>query len=224
MSDLEILAAAGGMLAAILGAVITAMVARLASDELSGWLPIWTRGLLASSIKKLPAAQRQRYRDEWHAELVSYRGRRVAALSFVVRLRLRASSVCKAILEEEELGRFPEPNPFPGLKPLSAEAIAEIIRRVVSRSRPEDVRSARQIIDSIRTSLEELDIEREYRVLLARYLRNVDPAWPGLLHQRRNVSEAAEDFGFDEAELAEELGRMMRWAERERRRRYFGPS
>ena len=34
--------------------------------------------------------------------------------SLALRLRRRVGSLCKAILEEEDLGRFPEPNPSPG--------------------------------------------------------------------------------------------------------------
>ena len=98
--------------------------------------------------------------------------------------------------------------------------IAEIVRRVVERSRPDEVRTARQVIDSIRTSLEDLELEGPYQVIMARYLRSVDPAWPALLGHRRRVARKAEDFGFDEEALAEELGRMLRWVERERRRRY----
>jgi hypothetical protein len=214
-----LLAIIGGAVAAAAVTVLVGVVVQLTAEEVSGWLPIWSRGLLSAAVRRLPVAQRDRYRDEWRAELAAYRGRPLGGILFAWRLRRRANSVSEAILEEEELGRFPEANPFPNTKPLSPEAIAAIIRRVVERSRPSDVRSARQIIDSIRCSLEELQVNGEYRMLLARYLRNVDPAWPGLLRNR--TTRKAADFGFDEDALAQELERMFRWAERERRRRFF---
>jgi hypothetical protein len=222
MSDLQILLGAGGLLVGLGAAVITAVLSRLAADEVSAWAPVWARGLLAASIKRLPVAQMDRYREEWNAELATYAGHPVAGILFALRLRRRAASVCKAILEEEELGRFPEPNPFPGMKPLTPEVIAEIVRRVVERTKPDDVRSARQIIDSIRTSLEDLKVDDQYRLIMARYLRNVDPAWPGLLHQKKRAEAKAEDFGFDTDALAHELDRMLRWVARERQRRYEG--
>jgi hypothetical protein len=214
-----ILTIVGGAVVAFMATVIVGIGVQLTAEEISGWLPIWSRGLLSSAVKRLPVAQRTRYREEWRAELVAYRGRPVAGILFAWRLRSRADSVSEAILEEEELGRFPETNPFPSTRALTPEAIAAIVRRVVEHSRPSDVRSARQIIDSIRCSLEELQVDGEYRMLLARYLRNVDPAWPGLLRNR--TTRQAADFGFDEDALAQELERMFRWAERERRRRFF---
>jgi hypothetical protein len=211
-----------GVAATAIATVFVGVVVQLVAEEVSGWLPIWSRGLLSAAVRRLPVAQQSRYRDEWRAELAAYRGRPLAGILFTWRLRRRAHSVSEAILEEEELGRFPEANPFPSARPLTPEAIAAIVRRVVERSRPSDVRSARQIIDSIRCSLEELNVDGEYRMLLARYLRNVDPAWPGLLRQR--TAHKAVDFGFDEDALAKELERMLRWAERERRRRFFPSS
>lgn len=214
------------LLIAIVGAVgtvsltlATGVLIQLVAEEISGWLPIWSRVLLRGAVKRLPAAQRARYRDEWLAELTTYRGRPLGGILFVWRLRRRANSVSEAILDEEDLGRFPAVNPFPNLKPLTSEAIAEIVRRVVERSRPQDLRSSRQIINSIRSSLEELEIDGSFKFFLARYLRTVDPAWPGLLRQRQD--RQADDFGFDEDALARELERMMRWVERERHRRFF---
>ena len=198
--------------------IVVGITARVGGEELSGWMPIWARGLLGTAVKQLPVAQQQRYREEWRAEISAFQGRPIAALLFAFRLRWRAKSVSEAILDERDLGEFPEVNPFPNLRPLTPEAIAEIVRRVVERSRPNDLRSARQIIDSVRTSLSELRLENDLSILLARYLRDVDPAWPGLLRQRQ-IREA-DDYGFDEIDLAGELERMLRWAERERRRRY----
>jgi hypothetical protein len=203
----------------LLIAIAISVAAKLGGEEFSGWIPVWTRGLLRSAVRHLPVAQRDRYREEWQAELAAYKRRPLAGILFVWRLRRRAHSVSEAILEEEDLGRFPEVNPFPASRPLTPEAIAVIVRRVVERSRPTDLRSARQIIDSVRTSLDELRVDKEFSLLLARYLRDVDPAWPGLLRQR--TDREVDDYGFDESALAEELGRMLRWAARERHRRFF---
>jgi hypothetical protein len=208
-----------GVLGVLSLTVATGVIVQLIAEEVSGWLPIWSRALLSGAIKRLPAAQRDRYRDEWLAELSAYRGRPLGGALFAWRLRRRANSLSEAILDEEDLGQFPELNPFPHLKPLTPEAIAEIVRRVVERSRPEDLRSSRQIINSIRSSLEELEVAAPLKFFLARYLRDVDPAWPSLLNHRQD--KEAEDFGFDEDGLAKDLERMARWVDRERRRRFF---
>lgn len=149
------LAIAGAISVLILGivlAVVTAVLAKLSGDEVSGWLPVWTNSLLESAASVVPAEHRDRYREEWKGELAAFRERRLSGLRFAWRLRRRARSVSVALVENAGIGEvFEQAEPAPtGSRPLDPEAIAEIVRRVVERTQPRHQRRFAEILEEMR--------------------------------------------------------------------------
>jgi hypothetical protein len=60
----------GGILLSILGlmaAVLTAVIARLITDDIKEWLPRIKVRLIERAVRKLPVHQRERYAEEWSA-------------------------------------------------------------------------------------------------------------------------------------------------------------
>jgi Bacterial sugar transferase len=60
--------------------VFVAVVHGLLTDEARGWLPHLARAVVRAAARRLPPAHRQRYEEEWLAELVAYSDRRLTAL------------------------------------------------------------------------------------------------------------------------------------------------
>jgi hypothetical protein len=65
-------------------ACVTAILAKLSSDEVSGWIPVWSIKLLNSAVAIIPPEHQERYREEWLAEFAAFRGRRVSGLRFAL--------------------------------------------------------------------------------------------------------------------------------------------
>lgn len=160
---------AGG---ALFFAVATAILAKLSGDEISGWLPVWSMRFLESAVSRVPADHRERYREEWKAELAAFRDRRLAGLRFAWRLRRRARSVNEALSETEGVGDVFQAEPPVVRKPLEAEVVAEIIRRVVERTRPKDD-DWEEILEEMKAALEDLDASEMVAAITERYLGDV---------------------------------------------------
>lgn len=58
----------------IVKAFFLALAAKLAADETKAWLPLISEHLLQIAVLRLPETQRERYREEWAADLASYPG------------------------------------------------------------------------------------------------------------------------------------------------------
>lgn len=57
--------------AAILGAVLS----RIIAEEVRDWLPFVSQKLLTCAVNRLPEDQRERYREEWAADLNMFPGK-----------------------------------------------------------------------------------------------------------------------------------------------------
>jgi hypothetical protein len=156
--SLGVFGAAALLAVGVLFTVLTAVLAKLSGDEVSGWLPVWSHHFLESAVSVVATEYQDRYREEWKAELNAFRDRRVSGLRFAWRLRRRARSVNAALLENDGLGKIFEPESAQAIKaPLDSDAIAEIVRRVVERSRPRDQRRFEEILEEMREMLGEID-------------------------------------------------------------------
>jgi hypothetical protein len=63
-------------LAAIFGSVLS----RIIAEEVRDWLPFVSKKLLLCAIKRMPEDQRQRYHEEWAADLNMFPGRIAQAI------------------------------------------------------------------------------------------------------------------------------------------------
>jgi len=158
--SLGMLGAVALVVSGLVFAVVTAVLARLSGDEVSGWLPVWSNHFLEAAVAAVPEEYQDRYREEWKAELAAFRDRKLSGLRFAWRLRRRAKSVNAALSENQGLGNVFEPESIPvGKSPLDPDAIAEIVQRVVDRSRPRDQRRFEEILEEMREILREIDHE-----------------------------------------------------------------
>ena len=55
-------------------AVVIAVIARVGADEVKAWLPVVSRSLLHLALLRLPSEQRERFSEEWTADLLDYPG------------------------------------------------------------------------------------------------------------------------------------------------------
>ena len=158
--SLEVLGAAALLVVGLLFAILTAVLAKLSGDEVSGWLPVWSHHFLESAASVVAPEYQDRYREEWKAELAAFHDRKLSGLRFAWRLRRRAHSVNAALSENDGLGNVFEPEVAQTPKtPLDPDAIAEIVRRVVERSRPRTQRRFEEILEEMREVLSEIDHE-----------------------------------------------------------------
>ena len=49
--------------------VVTAVLAKLLGDEAKAWLPKIVEHLVCQAVKKLPDAEKERFDEEWRADL-----------------------------------------------------------------------------------------------------------------------------------------------------------
>lgn len=191
--SLGVLAAAALLVGGLLFTILTAVLAKLGGDEVSGWLPVWSNHFLKSAVSVVAPEYQERYREEWKAELAAFRDRRLSGLRFAWRLRRRAKSVNAALVENEGLGSVFESEPMPTTgAPLDADTIAEIIQRVVDRSRPRHQRRFEEILEEMREILGEIDhdvatvLAREYVGKIAKQRRaaRIRPTLPAMRPQR----------------------------------------
>lgn len=156
--SLGVLAAAALLTGGVLFTVLTAVLAKLSGDEVSGWLPVWSNHFLESAVSVVAPEYQDRYREEWKAELAAFRDRKLSGLRFAWRLRRRAKSVNAALVENDGLGNVFESEPATTSgRPLDADAIAEIVQRVVDRSRPRHQRRFEEILEEMREILGHID-------------------------------------------------------------------
>lgn len=172
--SLGVFAAAVLSFVGVLFFVLTAVLAKLSGDEVSGWLPVWSNRFLESAASLVAPEYQDRYREEWKAELAAFRDRRLSGLGFAWRLRRRAKSVNAALEEHVSLGNLFEPEPAPlASRPLDADTIAEIVRRVVERSRPRNQLRFEEIIEEMREILGDIDKEEFARALARDYVGDI---------------------------------------------------
>jgi hypothetical protein len=169
--SLGALALAAMTASGVVFACLTAVLAKVSSDEVSGWLPVWSAHLLDSAVAIVPLDYQERYREEWRAELAAFEGRGLSALRFAWRLRRRARLVREALCEVEGLRGVFEPEPPPvELTPLDATAVAAIVRKAVEKSGSRDPWKGQEVIEALRASLEGLDVEQRPAEITQRYL------------------------------------------------------
>jgi len=59
---------------AILTTVVVGITAKIVADEAKAWLPSLSQRLLKFAVSRLPEELRERYTEEWTADLLSYPG------------------------------------------------------------------------------------------------------------------------------------------------------
>ncbi|MGD0628423.1 MAG: hypothetical protein ABR987_03680 [Terracidiphilus sp.] len=65
---------------AILTTIIVGIVVTFASDQVKALLPFLSQNLLKFAVSRLPEVMRERYREEWAADLLDYPGEFVKCL------------------------------------------------------------------------------------------------------------------------------------------------
>lgn len=69
----------------LLTGIVAAIASKIVADEAKAWMPNLSRYLLGIAVSRLPVGLRERYQEEWAADLASYPGeigRLVRALGF----------------------------------------------------------------------------------------------------------------------------------------------
>jgi RNA polymerase sigma-B factor len=89
-------------LGAIVCAVVVAAGQSLLSDEARAWLPHLARWLVRSAARRLQEQERDRYEEEWLAELAAWSDRPLSALGKAAHIRWRAREM-RASLGSAEL-------------------------------------------------------------------------------------------------------------------------
>jgi hypothetical protein len=116
----------GGAGAAALGLALYIAgraIASVAVDELKGWLPHVAAALIASAVARLPEADRDRYREEWLAELLASQDRAMNALIFSLRVRVRVRSLVTELPESSAPDQVATASPTPIM---AASAVREV--------------------------------------------------------------------------------------------------
>jgi hypothetical protein len=72
----------------IIAVLIGSASGKIAADEAKAWLPVFSQRVLDVALLRLPSEQRERFREEWTADLLDYPG----AVSRVI----RALGICCA--------------------------------------------------------------------------------------------------------------------------------
>lgn len=167
MSDV-VVAAGSSAVAGVLGLLLVFLV-RAITAEAMGWLPALSWACLRSAAKRLPVEYQERYAQEWRAELATLRDRRLWAIVWAIRVRVKASSM-GAELERDAAATEP---PRLGGQTLDAPTVAEIVAAVVERTethRPDWGEIAEQMRGELRdtqdVSVELEKIAERYRKLL----------------------------------------------------------
>jgi lipopolysaccharide/colanic/teichoic acid biosynthesis glycosyltransferase len=81
------------LLVLLAAAIVNALIA-----ECFGWFPWIAEQLIQCAVKRLPRKVRERYQEEWLAELEVLPGREISALVFAIRILMRASKVRQEIV------------------------------------------------------------------------------------------------------------------------------
>lgn len=80
------------MTAFLVGAVVLAVLGvalqQLLADELVGWVPVLSHALVRLAARRLDDAERDRWREEWTAEVTAYGDRRLSGLAYAMYLLL----------------------------------------------------------------------------------------------------------------------------------------
>jgi hypothetical protein len=83
------------LVAALLLAVgsLVVIVQNVLTDEAWGWLPRLAQSLVRSAVRRLDPSRRDRYQEEWRAELDQFDDRRLTGLAWALRVWLRAGAM-----------------------------------------------------------------------------------------------------------------------------------
>jgi len=85
---------------AVLKAILEGFVSKLVADEAKAMLPMLSQWLVRNAVSRLPKDQRERYSEEWTADLLSYSGE-------IVRVFRAMGFVCAAIQTSQlSIGHF----------------------------------------------------------------------------------------------------------------------
>jgi hypothetical protein len=93
MATAAIIVAVVGVLSWIGLQVVTSLV----QQEVLGWIPHLSLGLLRLAVRQLPPAHRDRWLEEWEAELATLRDRPLTCLLTAVGFVFAVRGVCGAI-------------------------------------------------------------------------------------------------------------------------------
>ena len=89
--------ATGGCAVSIIVLFLSLVFIPLLVGEVTGWLPWLTSQVVRASTRRLPAAERERYAEEWQAELKAWPGGDLTRLLFAVRIFVSARDTCRAL-------------------------------------------------------------------------------------------------------------------------------
>lgn len=78
---------------AIVGVIVAAVTQSLLVDEARAWLPHLSRWLVQRAAHRLPEEQRERYQEEWLAELASWSDRPISAVARAAHIRWRSRAM-----------------------------------------------------------------------------------------------------------------------------------
>ena len=87
-----------GLLVGALVAMALTVCYSLLGDEARAWIPYLARWLVRSAARKLPPLERDRYEQDWIANVSAWEDRRLAALAKAVHIRLKARGIRESLL------------------------------------------------------------------------------------------------------------------------------
>lgn len=155
MSDATIVELVLGAALAVASFLLFSILKRLLLDEVVGWLPIFTAGIARAASAFVPLEHRERYREEWLAELKELGDRKVYGLLWALRVLFRswATRPGRTPARKTEVSSTPPspPDPLPPPRFVAATDSARVtesarvfISFVVERTRPpywDDIRA-----------------------------------------------------------------------------------
>jgi hypothetical protein len=106
----------GGLALCVL--TVVAVVKKLVVDEVTGWITPLSERIIRAAASRLPAQTRQRYEEEWLAELATLRDRRLSGVWVALSLLRGAHAMGSALEESLALSESPPDNaPIPTTYP-----------------------------------------------------------------------------------------------------------
>jgi hypothetical protein len=113
--------------------LLLAVVQQVAAEEASGWMRVLARWLVRRAASRLPARSRERYEQEWLAELLSISDRPVTGLVFAIGVRRSARQTGAELEASSVTDRDPTPVSRPLLDPAAME---RLVARLVEETKP----------------------------------------------------------------------------------------
>lgn len=107
----------GLAVAAVLGYLITSAISEVIANEAMGWIPHLSRGIAERASRRLPSKSRERYLEEWCADLAQFDDRPLTALSHALLIAATVGVLSRALAPDaaiapartwrSTIGRFP---------------------------------------------------------------------------------------------------------------------